>query len=127
MGEVVKKEESGAPGERMLALIQSKYPGYHPLLAIAALAHSDKVKDDPKIALECHKTLVKYVASELKSVEVKGEIHTTRRVVVSLFDGESMPHHPGATIEHESPPKSLLAEKPDPLWELADLKEELAA
>lgn len=127
MGEVVKKDESSAPGERMLALIQSKYPGYHPLLAIAELAHSERVKDDPKVALECHKTLVKYVTPELKSVEVKGEIHTTRRVIVSLFDGETMPQHPGATLEHELPPKPLLAEKPDPLWELADLKEELAA
>jgi hypothetical protein len=55
-------------------------------MAIAEIAN-DK-EQDVKVRLSCHQTIVKYVESELKSVEVKAEIVEERRVVVSLFEGE---------------------------------------
>ena len=72
--------------ERILAMIQDHHPGYHPLMAIAEIAN-DK-DQDVRVRLSCHQTIVKYVESELKSVEVKAEITEERRVIVSLFEGE---------------------------------------
>lgn len=111
MGDVVKREESDvqAAGDRMLALIRTKYPEYHPLLAIAAIAHE---AEDVKIQLECHKTLIRYVTPELKSVEVKADIKETRRVVVSMFDGETFEN--GSDVPLSATP--VRATKPDPLW-----------
>ena len=124
MGEVVKIEEQGAAGDRMLALIQTRFPGYHPLLAIAALAHADKTKEDPRLELECHKTLVKYVTPELKSVEVKAELNSTRRVIVSMFDGSPVDMEEARVISYDQP---QLEVKSDPLWNLLGDLEELAA
>lgn len=72
--------------ERILAMIQEKHPEYHPLMAIAEIAND--ADQDVRVRLSCHQTIVKYVESELKSVEVKAEIVEERRVVVSLFEGE---------------------------------------
>jgi len=112
MGEVVKKDEAEqtAAGDRMLGLIRTKFPGYHPLIAIAEIAHH---KDsDLRMQLECHKTLIKYVSPELKSVEVKADIKETRRVIVSMFDGETFEN--GSDTPLDNIPTR--ASKPDPLW-----------
>lgn len=72
--------------ERLLGMLQEKYPGYHPLISIAEIAHDEDV--DLRTKLACHQTIVKYVESELKSVEVRAEIVEEKLVRVSLFDGE---------------------------------------
>ncbi len=76
------------PGERALSLIQAHYPTYHPLIAIAHLAHRDDVRADPLLELNCHRTIAEYTLPKLKSVEVKAELSEVRRVVVSLFEEE---------------------------------------
>jgi len=68
----------------VLMAIQQFYPGYHPLISIAQIAHSTSA--DPRLQFECHKTIAKYVEPELKSLEVRGTIEDVRRVSVSLFD-----------------------------------------
>ena len=72
--------------ERILAMIQERHPDYHPLIAIAEIANDRD--QDVRLRLSCHPTIVKYVESELKSVEEKAEITAERRVIVSLFEGE---------------------------------------
>jgi hypothetical protein len=67
----------------ILAMIQQEFVGYHPLLAIARIAH---VTDDIKLEFECHKHLSKYVAPELKSLELSAPADEHRRVKVTLFD-----------------------------------------
>lgn len=124
MGEVVKSEGMTAAGERVLGLIRKEFPGYHPLMAIAQLAHSEKVKDDPRLELECHKTLVKYVTPELKSVEVKAEIQETRRVIVSMFDGGPVDLETTPQVSYDRP---QIAVKDDPMWKSLEVLEELAA
>lgn len=54
-------------GERVLALLRDTYPEYHPLIAVAKLAHTTQ---DERLEFDCHKTLSRYVEPELKSVEV---------------------------------------------------------
>jgi len=84
-------------GNPVLQAIQQDYPGYHPLLAIAQLVHSDYAnpalcygeKQSPleclKFQLECHKTLAKFVQPELKSIEIRTQ-ESMPHVKVSLFD-----------------------------------------
>lgn len=116
-------ENNTVQGERMLALIRTKFPQYHPVIAIAEMAHDEEI-EDPRIKLECHKTLLKHVSPELKSVEVKADIKDHRRVTVSLFDGEDPGVNAGATI-HQLP--QVLPVRDDPLWAQLVLLEAVAA
>lgn len=124
MGAIEKKSDLSTAGERVLALIRTRYPEYHPILAIADLAH-DKTIEDPRILLECHKTIIKHVMPELKSVEVKAELNETRRVIVSMFDGDSIDVTPKEQIIFQDEP--VLANKPDPMWMMLEFAEEVAA
>lgn len=69
---------------KVLSLIQDYYPTYHPLVSIAHIAHT-KCDEDPRLELDCHKTIAKYVEQELKSVEHTGHIDheiNTLRVII---------------------------------------------
>lgn len=70
--------------DALLGMIQAEFPQYHPLLAIARIAHHSD--SDLKLQFECHKTIAKYVEPELKSIEVKGGLDNRHHVKVSLFD-----------------------------------------
>lgn len=115
MGELVKGADVQAAGDRMLGLIRTKFPAYHPILAIAEIAHDPAT--DLKMQLECHKTLIKYVTPELKSIEVKADISEHRRVIVSMFDGETFENGSDTPLAG----MALQAVKPDPLWALEDV------
>jgi len=71
-------------GERVLELLQEKYPEYHPLIAVAKLAHST---EDERLEFDCHKTLSRYVEPELKSVEVS-QAPPDSGLLKVIFDGE---------------------------------------
>ena len=68
----------------LLAAIQQRYPNYHPLIAIAEIAHSKEA--DLELQFQCHKTIAKYIEPELKAVEVKTDINDRSIVKVSLFE-----------------------------------------
>lgn len=53
----------------VLAMIQAKYPGYHPLMSIAEIAHSLDPNIDWELRFNCHKAIAKYIEPELKSVQ----------------------------------------------------------
>lgn len=74
----------------VLSVIQEIYPGYHPLVAIAQIAHSMDRDVDARLRFDCHKTIAKYVEPELKSLEIKGQIEETRQVRVSLFSDDDI-------------------------------------
>ncbi len=69
-----------------LALIQSEYPNYHPLISLARMAHNAKVQEEPRLEFEVHKAILPYVTPKLSSVEVKVNPNEDRRVIVSLFE-----------------------------------------
>lgn len=67
----------------LLEMIQKEHPGYHPILSLARIAHGE----DTSLAqqIDCHKTVLKYVEAELKSVDVSGEMKAdfgTLRVIM---------------------------------------------
>ncbi len=102
MGQVTNtNDHMAAAGERVLALVRTKFPEYHPIMAIAMMAHDESI-EDPRLTLDCHKTILRYVMPELKSIEVKAEVKETRRVIVSMFDDT------GET--HENPPQVAFTE-----------------
>lgn len=68
----------------LLEAIQLRYPNYHPLIAIAEIAHSHEA--DIELKFQCHKTIAKYIEPELKAVEVKTDINDRSIVKVSLFE-----------------------------------------
>lgn len=87
--------------EQALALVQSEYPNYHPLVSLARLAHRADVIQDAKLELEIHKTILPYVAPKLANVEVKAAGSDDRRVVVSLFEDVALPD--GRVVQTETP------------------------
>lgn len=90
MGQITRITKQSNAAEAALALLQRDYPNYHPLIALARLAHDPKVTDheDPRIEIDIHKAILPYVAPKLSSVEVKAEVDERRRVVITLFDEE---------------------------------------
>lgn len=54
-------------GDRVLSLLQTIYPGYHPLIGVAKIAHAT---EDERLRFDCHKVLCEYIEPKLKSVEV---------------------------------------------------------
>lgn len=87
--------------DQALALIQSEYPNYHPLVSLARMANRADVCADAKLELEVHKAILPYVAPKLANVEVKSTNVEDRRVVVSLFEDVQLPD--GRTVQHEVP------------------------
>lgn len=69
--------------KQLLDAIRLKYPNYHPLIAIAEIAHSDQA--DLELQFQCHKTIAKYIEPELKAIEVKNETSERSKVTVTLF------------------------------------------
>ena len=71
----------------VLEMIQSKYPGYHPLMAIADIAHAEDPRVDFELRFNCHKVIAKYVETELKSVQ---HVDANKRpgITITMF-GES--------------------------------------
>lgn len=90
-----------SPAEMALGLIQSEYREYHPLIALARLAHRPDVQEDPKLELEVHKAILPYVTPKLSSVEVKQDIKEERRVIVSLFETHTLEN--GRVVDVEVP------------------------
>lgn len=72
----------------LVTMLHAEFPNYHPLLSIARIAHHQDA--DLRLQFECHKTIAKYIESELKSVEVKSDIREDKVVRVSLFDVEDV-------------------------------------
>lgn len=69
---------------QLLDAIRERFPGYHPLVSIAEIAHNDSA--DLELRFQCHKTIAKYIEPELKSIEVKSDNQTRSLLKVSLFE-----------------------------------------
>jgi hypothetical protein len=71
-------------GERVLQLLQDRYPEYHPLIGVAKIAHTT---DDDRLEFDCHKVLCEYVEPKLKSVEVQQTLPEDAALRV-IFEGD---------------------------------------
>lgn len=95
-------------GERVLQLLQDKYPGYHPLIGVAKIAHST---EDERLEFDCHKTLCDYVEPKLKSVEVQQSFSDDSQLKV-IFEGDfedvTEDDGPAASLPSPLPVEELL-------------------
>jgi hypothetical protein len=86
----------------MLDLIRAKFPEYHPVVALAELAHNT---ENEEIELKCHQSIAKFVVPELKSIEVRAQVTEQRRVIVELFDEAVLANvdkpKPLAALDHD--------------------------
>jgi len=90
-----------SPADQALALARSEFPNYHPLVSLVRLAHKEQVVEDPRLEFEIHKAILPYVTPKLSSIEVKSEVNDTRRVIVSLFEQQTLPN--GQVVDVEVP------------------------
>lgn len=70
---------------RLLDMIQERYPTYHPLMALADIAHSEEADINQRIT--CNKTIAEYIEPKLKQIDVRGTLEQPK-VLVTLFDDE---------------------------------------
>ena len=110
-------------GDKVLALLQERYPEYHPLIGVAEIAHST---DDERLRFDCHKTLCEYVEPKLKSVEVQQRFEEDSMLKV-IFEGdfeEVKKPEPPKALDHLDPvdtsPVEELLREPEP--EVINLK-----
>ncbi len=73
---------AGTPNKNkqaLIALLEAKYPGYHPVVEMAAIANDQE--NDLQTRFNAHKEVAQYVTPKLKALEVQaeveGEIHVT--------------------------------------------------
>lgn len=71
-------------GDRVLDLLQEEYPGYHPLIGVAKIAHDT---EDERLRFDCHKVLSEFVEPKLKSVEVLQTLPEDAKLHV-IFEGD---------------------------------------
>jgi hypothetical protein len=99
--QLAKVSSVGGAGDAALSIVRSEYPNYHPLIALARLAHREDVISDPKLELEVHRTILPYVTPKLSSAEVRVANDDDRRVIVSLFEERRL--ESGRVVEVEVP------------------------
>ena len=77
------------PGNEILDMIQAKFPDYHPLMAIADIAHNPSPEISWELRVKCHGVIADKIVPNLKSVENKGFDKNDRRITISMFDDSS--------------------------------------
>ena len=66
---------AGSPNKNkqaLIALLQAKYPGYHPVMEMAAIGNDES--NDLQTRFNAHKEVAQYVTPKLKAVETSGSI-----------------------------------------------------
>ena len=81
------RKSASATLQGSLELIQEQFPDYHPLTALAQLVNLPETNLEQRIAI--HTTLAKYVAPQLKQVDINAHIdsETVYRPRIMRFDG----------------------------------------
>jgi len=81
----------------LLDMIRLEFPGYHPILSMARIANDPSV--DVELQFKAHHAVAKYVAPELKSIEVRSLSNDGPRVTVSLFEDAEIISEPILALE----------------------------
>jgi hypothetical protein len=68
------KGTPNAERKELNQLMAEKFPDYHPVIAMAEIANDEL--NDVDIRLTAHKEVSKYVAPQLKAIEISGSLAT---------------------------------------------------
>lgn len=77
----------GTPNKKSLEireLVTERYPGYHPVLALAEIATDPT--NEVTVRLQANKEVAKYLCPQLKSVEVKDNRDEETKIIVVYTD-----------------------------------------
>lgn len=72
----------------ILEMIQQKYPGYHPLMALADIGLGTAPDIEWGVRVQCHKIIADKIVPNLKSVEHKGPNDGRQKVTISMFNDD---------------------------------------
>jgi hypothetical protein len=73
LGRKTGGRQKGTPNKdkgALLATIREKYPDYHPILAMAAVANDESVT--PEMRFQAHKEIAPYIEPKRKATELTG-------------------------------------------------------
>ena len=77
------KGSAGKNKQALLLLLQHKYPDYHPVLEMAAIAHD--LTQDITLRANMHKEVSQYVVPKLKAMELSTANDTPLIVTQMVF------------------------------------------
>ncbi len=60
-------------GDQLLSMIQERYPGYHPIIHVADIAHDNSVSTT--VHLDACKVLLKYMVPDVKSIDISTRLN----------------------------------------------------
>lgn len=80
-----QKGTPNKPKQELLAKIQEQYPGYHPVMAMAALANDEDAPDF--LRFQANKEVAQYIEPKRKALEVTGELDTKAVMQVTGLRG----------------------------------------
>jgi hypothetical protein len=72
------------PKKMLLEAIQSRWPDYHPVIAMVELAHDSQLPIE--LRFQCHKEIAYYIEPKRKAVDVSGEFGLSHEAVLELLD-----------------------------------------
>ena len=91
------------PGNDLLAMIQERYPDYHPIMAVVGIAHDKEASLG--LQMDAAKTILRYTLPELRAIDISGTIQQQSQVLDMLIYGdiedEDMSEH-GLVLEHDA-------------------------
>ena len=75
------------PTRELRAMIAEEFPDYHPVIALAKMAHDET--NDASLRAQCHKEVAKYSQPVPKPVDQEGQTDAvqTIRIISELPDG----------------------------------------
>ena len=72
--------------QALIALLEAKYPGYHPVIEMAGIANNEE--NDLQTRFNAHKEVAQYVTPKLKALEVTGDMNVNLyKPIIKRFDG----------------------------------------
>lgn len=84
----------------LIALLQETYPGYHPVLEMAKIAHD--LNNDVTLRSQMHKEVAQYVTPKLKAVEIDLTNHSPVQVQIVRFGDKDTIESSGAGPDLEA-------------------------
>lgn len=82
LGRKTGGRQKGTPNKQtmdVVKLLEEKFPGYNPVVAMAQMAHDTNLT--PELRLAAHREAAKYVAPQRKAVEVTGEVNGSVKLI----------------------------------------------
>jgi hypothetical protein len=66
-----------AERSQLLALLQEKYPQYHPAMSLVEIANAPDVELNYELKAKIHMNLLQYISPKLASQEVRQDVNIT--------------------------------------------------